>query len=242
MATAGWIVITIAAIILLYILVRIAISLIKTNTTVVRQGQAAIITRSGRFNRVVDPGTRMLINNLEKIDRIIDTRNRLLDVSISDILAYGVSYEMALSFWCSFEPQKLFNGDQTRLAQLVGIRESERQNQIEAKLRDMLENQIAILQSHMPIPDKSADRINALTFGSDRYNALKKRIITSSELKNTLASLGFILDTTQPILFTTQNQANDSDTPGPSVGLLSDEPRLTKHDLAILKRIPRASN
>ena len=36
---------------------------------------------------------------IENIQRTIETRNRPLDVSIPDILAYGVLYKMTLNFW-----------------------------------------------------------------------------------------------------------------------------------------------
>lgn len=234
MTTLIWIIGVIIAIALLYFAIRITIGFVKSST-VVHQGEAVIINRSGRFNRVAGPGIVIVYPKIENIQRTIETRNRPLDVSIPDILAYGVLHKMTLNFWCSFEPQKLAAGDKAKMAELVGKKESERQSQIEARLRDMLESQITVLQEQMPIPEKSADRINALASGSTRANALKKKL--TYDLKNTLASLGLVLDTQRPILLTT-NLSDDLEPP-PGAELPDDEPRLTQYDLAILKSIPR---
>lgn len=234
MATILWIIVVV---VLAFLFIRLTILLVKSSTVVVREGEAVVINRLGRFNRVAGPGTVVVIPKLENIQRTIEIRNHPLDVTISDIPAYGVPYNITLNFWCSFEPQKLAGRNKARLAELVGTKESERQSQIEIKLRDMLERQIAILQQHMPMPGKSADRISALAPGSSRYNAFKKRLTNEpNELAKTLSSLGITLDTTRSIILTIQN-LSDNDTP-PS-RLPADEPQLTKHDLAILKSIPR---
>lgn len=190
--------ITIGGIVLVIIVIFIAYKIIRGMTQVVPQEERLVIYRLGRFNRISGPGVVWMLPNMENA-RPIDVRDRPHELTISQIFAFGVSNELTLNLWCSFDLAQAAGDDKEKLSQLVQLNEVERRHQLEVKIREALVHQLSDLQRRRPLPETAStfDGVIALAPGSDRYNELLEGV--TRELAQSLRSIGIVLNTSQPI-------------------------------------------
>lgn len=198
METLGWFIGTLLVIVALVVL----FGLLKASIKLVPQTKRLVIYRLDRFSRIAGPGFTLVLPKIEKIEKTLEVRDHPLEVPVPGIIAYGVYNNLTLSLWCRVDLVQAANGDKEKLTKLVQMSEIERERQLQVKLRDVVANQVVELQRRMPLP-KEADtlvRLMALTPGTDHYKALRQGIMT--ELEEALPSVGYILNTGQPIVLT----------------------------------------
>jgi hypothetical protein len=187
-------------VILLILLIIIIFSFIRASQ-VIPQEERLVIYRMGRFSRIAGPGLVWLIPGMEE-SRRIGVRERPLEITVPQIFAFGVSNELTLNLWCSFDLKEATGGDKAKLTKLVQLSESERRQQLEVKIREALVHQISDLTKRRPLPDGAStfDGVVALAPGGERYNELLAGI--TRDLERSLPSIGVILNTSQPITLT----------------------------------------
>lgn len=187
------------------ILVLLGFALFKalsSSTRVVPQEERLVVYRLGKFHRVVGPGIVRIYPKLDEVRRVIEVRDHPVQVTVDGIFAFGVPNTLTLNLWVRSDPVEAARKDQATLGRLVQIKEHERQDQVEVKMRDALVKQVAELQQTMPLPDyaNTFDGVIALAPGSARYNALLEGV--TLKLQQTLPSIGVILNESQPITLT----------------------------------------
>ncbi len=194
-----WIIVGVIAVIVLVVLIY---NLLRATTHIVPEGQRVVIYRLGRFNRVAGPGMVQVIPGLEQVARTLEVRDHPMEVTARGIFAFGVSNDLTLNLWCSYDLAKAAAGNKAKLAELVQLNEAERRRQVEVKMHEALVNQIAELQKRMPLPGtpNALDGVIALAAGSERHNALLAGL--KHELQKTLPSVGVVLNTDQTITVT----------------------------------------
>lgn len=193
---------TIGLVILIIILAVILYKLFRASLRIVPEERRLVIYRLGRFNRVAGPGMVFVLPALEQVVRMLEVRDHPLEVTVSNLFAYGVPNGLTLDLWCSFDLVRAAGGNKAKLAQQVQINDAERRKQVEVKMREALVNQVADLEKHKPLSPGSTplDAVIALAPGTDRYNLLLTGV--KAELEKTLPTVGVILNTTQPITLT----------------------------------------
>jgi hypothetical protein len=199
----------IGGIFLCLVLIFIVYKLLKRNMHVVPQEQRLVIYRLGRFSRVAGPGLVWVSPRLEEVKRTLEVRDHPIEVTVSGIFAFGVPNDLTLNLWCSFDLKEAAGGDNDKLAQFVQVRESERRQQVEVKMREALVERLADLQERMPLQDGATtmDAIIALAPGSKRYNELLAGV--KRQLEHTLPTIGVILNSSQPIIITGRGLSNE---------------------------------
>ncbi len=188
--------------VIIFVIVVILIVLIVNMTQIVPQEKRLVIRRFGKFHRIVGPGTVRIVPSLDQVAQEIEVRNHPVEITVPGIFAFMVPNELTLNFWYRFDPAEAAGGDRDKLANLLQVKEGERKRQIEVKIREALVNQVADLQTQMPLPDDAPALagVAALAPGTPRYNKLLEGV--RQELTKSLPSLGIILDTNQPIVLT----------------------------------------
>lgn len=195
----------IVGIAILVIVVIIIISALRSTTQIVSQEKRLVIYRLGRFHRIVGPGPVQVIPGLDKVIKTIEIRERPVEVTVSGIIAYAVYNDLILNLWYRVDPVQAAGGDKEKLARLVQLSESERERQVQVKMREALANQVAILQREKPLPPDANTflRLMALTPGNDHFNTLREGV--KQELEKSLPTVGVILNPDQPIVLTGRN-------------------------------------
>ena len=240
------------------IIVILLYGAIASTTHLVSQDERLVIYRLGSFSRLAGPGAVQTIAGLDEVVSTINIGDLPVEVTIPDCSVFGLSADLTLKFWCRFDPLTTAKDRRHNIAALVRISDTERRQLIELKTREAVVRQISHLQERMPLPDKATreDRLAALAPGSLRHNALLQAV--KNDLEQALFVLGIILTgTQQPALLiggveTEQVAAtpgkDDRITSGVDKQVDDQTPpaekaqspyRLTKRDLAVLKRVPR---
>ena len=183
----------------------VIVSILRSTTRIVSQEKRLVVYRLGRFHRIAGPGMVQVIPGLDKVVKTIEIRERPVEVTVSGIIAYAVYNDLILNLWYRVDPVQAAGGDKEKLARLIQLSESERERQVQVKMREALANQVAILQREKPLPPNANTflRLMALTPGNDHFNALRDGV--KQELEKSLPTVGVILNTDQPIVLTGRN-------------------------------------
>lgn len=205
MSTA--LIIVVALVLLIVILVAIAVY--ANLTRVVAQEKRLVIRRFGRFHRLVGPGPVQVLPGLDQVVQIIEVRDHPVEITVPGIFAFGIPNELTLNFWYKFDPAQAAGKDHDKLGQILQITNAERTRQIEVKIREALTSQVAELQRKMPLPADASPLagVGALAPGMPHHDKLLEGVRV--QLKETLPSLGIILNTTHPIVLTGRNISDD---------------------------------
>ncbi len=190
--------------IIILVIVAILIGMLVNMTQVVPQRERLVIYRFGHFHRIVGPGSVPIIPSVDKVVRSIDVRDRPIEITVPSIFAFGVFNELTINLWYRVELIETTGSNRDKLVELIQITESERQEQVQVKMHEVLINQVAVLQERKPLPDTTTnlDGIAALAPGSERHNNLLEGI--RKELEESLPSIGVVLNTTHPVMLTTR--------------------------------------
>ncbi len=233
----------IGGIVAILILVWLVYKLVITRIQVVPQEERLVIYRLGRFHRMAGPGLVWIKPRLEEIKRVLEVRDHPIEITVSGLFAFGVPNDLTLNLWCSFDLEKAAGDDRDRLARFVQMRDSERHQQVEVKMRESLVNRIADLQKRMPLPEKpkAMDGVIALAPGRERYNILLKEL--KKDLEKALPTVGVVLNTDHDIVLTRRGISDEIvEAIKRRRGRQMDSEWLTEYAEEVRRRFPDISN
>lgn len=159
-----------------------------------------VIYRQGQFHRVLKSGTRPTYGYMEKVERVIDTREQPVDFSIPDLYVYDVPLGYTINFWYRLDPLAVAGNDKHKLRKLVQFDNGERHEQIRLRIKDLFIRYITEFQNGYQLPKGAGDMDKLYPFAPGQFAYQKIMSQIHHDLPHLLNSFGAILFHEQPIV------------------------------------------
>ncbi len=196
---------TLVALLLLLIAAVVIVRFFRTSIRVVPEQQRLVIERLGRVHRVAGPGPVLIVPKLERVAGTYLARDEPWECSVGGIFVYGVPIGVTIRLWSCFDLQRAVRDNRELLANLVKFSTPERREQLCAKVREALVHQLRELERRRPLPQTAgiAEKVLPLIPGAPQCDELLG--LVKEELRRTLPSIGWVLNTDQPVMITGLN-------------------------------------
>lgn len=177
----------------------IVVSILKPRPEVVREEERLVIYRLGLFQDVVGPGLVFRWGRVETIERRLNARNEPFSCLLDGLLVYGVPIGLTINLWSRFDPKAAVGQDKELLKYVTFLTDSERQQQMELKVVEVVMQVLSALQRGQKLPDNPTlvDKILPVIPHGPMAEKLVEEMI--QPLTKAFATLGVMLDMRHPI-------------------------------------------
>jgi regulator of protease activity HflC (stomatin/prohibitin superfamily) len=184
---------------LLLVMVWLVFGLVGVRFVTVPEGERLVIFRMGRFNRIVGPGLVIYLKSVDAVQRTINVREELAELTVDGLSFNNVFLGYTFSFWRRTDPETAAGGDRKRLAEFALFSDEERHAQMKSKVREAVMQSVARVNRELPPPQGGSlfEQIIPILPGQPGPDRLVE--VVTEELQSALRSIGISLSQVHPV-------------------------------------------